>query len=242
MSFSSTKPSVLVWRCSVRWGDGRFLVKVVWGGVKGSFRLPFPMLLRDKALQCCTTEVMMILLLLSWFYIPLYSFIFRCIGCSLLWVFPRAVGNTIWSLVQWICAVGWAFQGCQGFPNSLCWEPGLPVACWTCWCLQQGQQWDYNLELSRFCWNCWGNLWPWTSQLSDIVFFPPSGLREQRYSVRTCCRYCNMLHMDFLKCCVVWAFWGLWSGDVGINTSRVRDGTLDVFDFPAHEKTRVHFE
>lgn len=77
-----------------------------------------------------------------------------------------------------------------------------------------------------------------------MVFFPPLGLREQRYSVKTCCRYCNVLNMGFflMFCCDVWAFRGLWSTLMwGKNTALVRDGTLDVFDFSAHKKTRDTF-
>lgn len=55
----------------------------------------------------------MILLLLSWFYIPLYSFIFRCIGCSFStcsWKYHLEFGA-----VDLCCGLG--IPGMSGFPK-----------------------------------------------------------------------------------------------------------------------------
>lgn len=74
MSFSSTKASGLVLWSSARWGDGRFLVKVVCSGGWGKLQAAIPIASEGSSSAVpLYKEMMGSLLLFPCFYIPLYS-------------------------------------------------------------------------------------------------------------------------------------------------------------------------
>lgn len=154
------------------------------------------------------------LLFFSWFYIPLHSgaLIPVCFGLFhvQLEILFRAWCNgfVLWAghsrdvrVSQAPCA---GSQGClwRGEHGGVCSSGSNGIITWN---------WAGFVGIVEAIFD------PEHANCLTMVFFPPLGLREQRYSVKTCCRYCNMLNMGvfLMFCCDVWAFRGLWSTSCG---------------------------
>lgn len=219
---------------------GGFWWRLCTCGVKRSFRLPFPLLLMDKALQCSSTKRWRWLSCSSHGFIFLYTqvhwfqFALDYSMCS--WKYHLELGA-----MDLCCGLG--IPGMSGFPK-------LPVL----GARAAGEHGGVCSSGSNgiITWNWAGFVGiveaifdPEHANCLTMVFFPPLGLREQRYSVKTCCRYCNMLNMGVFFNVLLWRVslsrfveYLMW----GKNTALLKDGTLDVFDFSAHKKPGIHSE